>query len=67
MLSSGQFNPSRTSRIRGLAIALCLSLAEARIALGAVELEGQIRGLGIPSHFPPLGKARAPPQLPLPD
>jgi hypothetical protein len=23
--------------------------------------------LGLPSHFPPLGKARAPPKLPLPD
>src|SRR5258707_12769720 len=45
MRSSGQFKPSRTSRIRGsLAIALCLSLLEPRIALGAGELEGQIRG-----------------------
>ncbi len=47
MRSSGQFKPSRTSRIRGslaIALCLCLSLLEPRLALGAGELEGQIRG-----------------------
>src|SRR5262249_27598093 len=45
MRSSGQFNPSRTSTVRGsFAILLCLSLLEVRTALGAGELEGQIRG-----------------------
>jgi len=35
------------------------------LRLGYAYLYG--KPLGLPSHFPPLGMARAPPQLPLPD